>query len=399
MTIERAFRRQFLKAAAAGIAVGGCSVSYAVPEERSDLSQRLRDLDDYASQSMAAWDVPGMAIVVVKDGKVVHSRGYGIRQIGHDERVDEQTIFPLSSATKSFTAAAMAKLVDREKLAWDDAVVRYLPALGIDPRITIRHIIRHRSGLPNANKLWSSGILSTEEILARVHLLKPIAAPGERFFYNNIMYLVAGTIIEKVSGNPWRDHVRDELFTPLGMKSTYSDSSEIESLRNVAAPHAMLEGKVQSIDRCRVILAPTGGIQSNLTDLAQWLLFHLEPDVQRRVSVLSPARLQEMHTAPSEKSENTTPVKPNTPRAPISHYGLGWFFNDHRGHTLVEHSGVQNGFVTWIAMAPSERFGVAILTNRDRVGLNYALRFWLMDACFGFPVSDWSEKVRLDYEE
>jgi CubicO group peptidase (beta-lactamase class C family) len=132
--------------------------------------------------------------------------------------------------------------------------------------------------------------------------------------------------------------------------------------------------------------------------LAQWLLFHLEPDVQRKVSVLSPARLQELHAAPSEKSENTTPVKSNTPHAPITRYGLGWFFNDHRGHTIVEHSGVQNGFVTWIAMAPSERFGVAILTNRDRVGLNYALRFWLMDACLGFPVSDWSEKVRLDFK-
>jgi hypothetical protein len=145
-------------------------------------------------------------------------------------------------------------------------------------------------------------------------------------------------------------------------------------------------------------VAPTGGIHSNLTNLAQWLIFHLEPEVQRRVSLLSPARLQELHAAPSEKSENAIPVKPNTPHAPITRYGLGWFFNDHRGHAIVEHSGVQNGFVTWIAMVPSERFGVAILTNRDRVGINYALRSWLMDACFGFPVSDWSEKVRLDYK-
>src|SRR6266478_3055070 len=142
MIIERASRRRFLKTVAAGIAVGGCSVSNAARETSSDLSQRLSDLGDYASKSMTAWDVPGMAIAVVKNGSVVHSRGYGVRQLGHDERVDEQTIFPISSATKSFAAAAMAKLVDREKLAWDDAVVRYLPALGIDPRITIRHIIR-----------------------------------------------------------------------------------------------------------------------------------------------------------------------------------------------------------------------------------------------------------------
>jgi CubicO group peptidase (beta-lactamase class C family) len=398
MTIERASRRRFLKTVAAGIAVGGCAVSKAAPEASSDFSRRLSDLDDYAAKSMAAWDVPGMAVVVVKDGKVVHSRGYGFRQLGHDERVDEQTIFPISSATKSFTAAAMAKLVDCEKLTWDDAVIRYLPVLGVDPRITIDHIIRHRSGLPLANLLWRSGALSAEEILARLHLLKPVAAPGERFIYNNNMYLVAGTIIEKVSGNTWRDHLRTELFTPLGMHSTYADSSQIASLRNVAAPHATLEGTVQSIERCPVISAPAGGIHSNLTDLAKWLLFHLEPDVQRRVSVLSPARIQEIHTAPADKSENTTPVKPKTPHAPITRYGLGWFFNDHRGHTIVEHSGVQNGFVAWIAMVPSERVGVAILTNRDRVGLNYALRSWLMDACFGFPVSDWSEKVRLDYK-
>src|SRR4051794_23472909 len=129
---------------------------------------------------MAAWNLPGLAIAVVKDGKVVHSRGYGVRRFGRDDRVDEKTIFPIGSATKSFTAAAIASLVDRGKIAWDDSVIRYMPKLGIDRRITIRHLIRHRSGLPTANMLWRSGALDAEEILARLHLVRPVAAPGER---------------------------------------------------------------------------------------------------------------------------------------------------------------------------------------------------------------------------
>lgn len=393
----RPTRRIFLRTVGAGLAAG-CSGRIAASEASSKLSDRLDSLDDYATKSMTAWNVPGLAIAVVKDGKVIHAKGYGRRCLDRDSRVDEGSIFSIASVTKTFGAAAIAQLVDRRHVAWDDPVARYLPNLGIDRRITLRHAVRHRSGLPTANMLWRNGKLDSAEILARLHLLQPLAAPGERFIYNNNMYLVAGKIVETVSGKAWREYMSSEIFAPLAMKTTLADSLAIQTLTNVAAPHADVAGKLQPIERhCPDVIAPAGAIHSNVSDLARWLLFHLDAKVRARTSLLSQSRLQEIHTAPSKAPSNLVQAKLNTPRAPISRYGLGWFFNEHHGHTVMEHSGTQKGFVAWIAMIPSEKFGLAILSNSHRTGLNYGLRAWLLDACCGLPERDRSEDVRLDY--
>jgi CubicO group peptidase (beta-lactamase class C family) len=245
--------------------------------------------------------------------------------------------------------------------------------------------------------LWRSGAFDSQEITKRLRWLRPVAAPGEKFLYNNNMYLVAGQIVECVSGHKWRDFLRNELLAPLRMHSTLVDSSELQGVNNVAAPHAIDAGRLQRIDRyCPDAIAPAGAIHSNVDDMARWLLVHLEGGQSGGRRLLSASRMAEMHTSPQPIAAQASEGA-KVPRAPIGNYGLGWFFNDYAGRTVVEHSGTQTGFVSWVAMMPQERLGLVILANHHRTGLNSALRSVVFDACLGRPERDWSEIVRADY--
>lgn len=390
-----ATRRRFLKTAASVAAASACGSANADAGEKPLF--RFDDFDDYVEKSMPSWELPGLAVAVVRDGQVIHSRGYGIRTLGEPAKVDSQTVFPIASCTKAFTAAAIARLVDAKRVTWDAPVVDYLPDLGIDRRITVRMALSHRSGLPNTNMLWRRGDLSSEDIVARLKLVRPAAEPGGRFFYNNLMYLAAGKIVEAVSGRKWTDFVRDELFMPLKLHSTYADSTGIDKLPNLAAPHRTIDNKTRLTERyIPDAVAPAGTIHSNVDDMARWLIFHLEGVAQRKPGLLSPERLAELHAPPALAHPDESP-KPGTPGANISRYGLGWFFTQHHEKTVIEHSGSNNGFIAWVAMVPAERFGFAILANQRMTGLPSALRSRLLDDLSGRPRYDWSEHVRLDY--
>jgi CubicO group peptidase (beta-lactamase class C family) len=311
-------------------------------------------------------------------------------------------VFPIGSCTKSFAAAAIGRLVDRGGVQWDDAINRYLPRLmlfhpELAGRITIRHCLGHRTGLPTANMLWRNGEMGSDEILSALRWLAPVAVPGERFLYNNNMYLVAGKVVEAISGRRWTEFLRQDLFEPLGMNSSLGDSSGIRETDNVAAPHAADDGVLQRIGRyCPDVISPAGAIHSNVLDMAHWVRMHLDDGRFEERRVLSAARVAEMHTRPP-RSQAPPPAEPGVPRAPISDYGLGWFFNDYAERTVVEHSGTTTGFVAWVAMIPEKRLGFVILTNQHRTGLNYALRSWILDALLDRPERDWSEIIRKDY--
>lgn len=394
-------RRRFLQAVATGTGLLGAWGQH-LANGNQPKSDRLAGLDDYVTLAMARWEVPGLAIAVVQDGKLIHARGYGIRSVEAGAKVDAETVFSIASCTKAFTAAAIAKLVDDAKLRWDDPIARHLRSFQLsDPeltaRVTIRQALEHRTGLPTANMLWRNGAFDGDEILARLRWLKPVAAPGERFLYNNNMYLVLGRLVEQVSGRKWNEFLRDELFAPFGLKFTVADRSGIRGFENVAAPHASDGGKVQRLEPyCPDVIAPAGAIHSNVLDMARWLTMHLEGGRSDGRQILSNARVEELHTAP-RRAEAKAPAEPQVPRAPISNYGLGWFFNDHAGRRVIEHSGVQTGFVSWVAMMPVERLGLVVLANHHQTGLNSALRSWIFDACLGRPQRDWSEDVRTDY--
>jgi CubicO group peptidase (beta-lactamase class C family) len=393
-------RRRFLQAAAIGAASCGAAQARAA----SWRSGALEALDDYVTAAMSRWQTPGMAIAVVQDGELLAARGYGVRSIEAGEAVDAQTQFSIASCSKAFTAAAIAKLVERGKVGWDDPIVAHWPSFDLarpelTGSITIRQALAHRSGLPAANMLWRSGAFDGDEILSRLRWLEPVAAPGERFLYNNVMYAVLGKLIEHSSGMPWVEFLARKLLAPLAMTATYASGAAAEEARNRAAPHAADGGRLARVPRyCPDSIAPSGAIHSCASDMAKWLIFHLDRGSASGKQLLSSANIDEMHApfAPT-RSAGTEPPAPEQPAPPIDDYGLGWFVNEYAGEKVIEHSGVQNGFVAWVAMAPSRRLGLVVLSNLHRTGLNYALRSWLLDAALGREERDWSEIVRADY--
>lgn len=397
-------RRAFLRAAGVGgLALnGGVGGGMRRPPRAATCAGDFDGFDEYIQQAIADWQVPGAAVALVREGQVTFARGYGLRQAGKEGPVDENTIFAIASCTKSFTAAALALLVDRGKIRWDDALAECLPGLVLPEstdtaRPTIRHALAHRTGLPAANMLWRGGAWDADEILRRLRHIVPDAAPGEKFLYNNLMYLAAGKIVEHAAGRPWSEFVQAELFAPLGMARSAAGTAGIDQIDNVAAPHAAVEGQVHTIDRhSPEAIGPAGTILSSAADMGRWLLFHLQRGRIRGRDLLSPARIDEMH-APVDQATAAPPADDRTPHAPMSRYGLGWFVNDHQGRAMVEHSGVQNGLVSWMAMLPNEQLGVVILSNNHQTGLNFALRSWLLDRLLGLPARDWSAIVREDY--
>lgn len=398
--LPRISRRGFVRTVT-GTAVGLTGGWIARSAHGAGGTDQLSGLDDYCRQALSDWKVPGLALAVIRDGEIVLARGYGVRELGKNAPVNENTVFSIASCTKSFTAAMLGKLVDQNKLRWDDFISHHLPELTAfgeagRPEPSLRHALQHRTGLPSSNMLWRSGVFTADEILNRILRLTPLALPGEKFIYNNVMYLAAARAAERASGWKWNDFIQAEFFEPLEMRSTLPDNAQLASLQNVAVPHATVDGQVMVAERyCPNVIAPAGAIHSTAADMARWLVLHLQRGRFAGRPVLSAERIDEMHRPIEPGPAESRPT--GVPRAPIHRYGLGWFVNDHAEKRVVEHSGVQNGFVSWMAMIPQTRMGVVILSNHHRSGINSALRSWVFDRLLGRPEYDWSNVVLKDH--
>jgi CubicO group peptidase (beta-lactamase class C family) len=368
--------------------------------DRTD--EAIAGLDDYCRRAIRDWRVPGLALAIVRNGRVLAARGYGVRQLGVNAPIDANTIFPIASCTKAFTAAVIGKCVDQGKLRWDDPIGDYVAAFrkpndGRNSPITIRQALQHRTGLPNANMLWRSGQFRADEILSRLSRLEPVAPPGERMIYNNVMYLAAAKAAEQVRGKSWSRLIAEDFLEPLSMTSSLSDGSRLSQFQNVAAPHATVDGRVQVIERHSPdVVAPAGSIHSSAADMAAWLLLHLNRGAWMGRELLSPSRIDEMQSPVEDRASERSAQ--DIPKAPISRYGMGWFVNEHAGRTAVEHSGSNNGFLAWMALMPSESLGLVILSNHRQTGVNSALRSWILDRLLNQPDRDWSSEVRKEYE-
>src|SRR5947209_16611225 len=237
----------------------------------------LQDFDDYVNKARADWSVPGLAIAIVKDNKVVFARGYGVRKLGDPAPVNERTMFGIGSTTKAFTAAALSMLVDEGKIKWDDPVTKYLTDFQlydayVTREITIRDLLCHRSGLDRGDQLWDGTPLDSKEILRRIRYQKPTWSFRSHFGYNNIMFLAAGQIIPAVTGKSWADFVRERILVPLGMIQTSTSVTALKNFENVAMPHAKASNKIEPIARwVNDNVAPAGSIYSSVSDMAKWL--------------------------------------------------------------------------------------------------------------------------------
>jgi len=355
----------------------------------------LNGFDDYVNKALREWEVPGLAIAIVKDDRIVLAKGYGVRKLGDPTPVNERTLFAIGSSSKAFTAATVAMLVDEGKVKWDDAVTKYLPGFELfDPYVTrelkVRDLLSHRSGLERGDFLWYGSEYDRDEILRRTRYLKPTWSLRSTFGYQNLMYLAAGQLVAKVNGKSWDEVIRQRIFMPLGMTASSTSIKDLKGSDNVSSPHGKVEDKVQVIPWRNIDnIAPAGSINSNVVEMAQWVRLQLGQGEYQKQRLLSSGAAKEMQTSQTVIRAEP-PYTIFYPEAHFLNYGLGWFLHDYKGRKVVEHGGAIDGMRAQVAMLPEEKLGLVILTNMGSTTLPLPLMFRIFDAYLGVPQRDWS---------
>ena len=358
------------------------------------------DLDDYVARSLKTFEVPGMAVAIVKDGKVVHSRGYGVRKLGDPSPIDENTLFGIGSNTKAFTAASLATLVDAGKLSWDDPVYERLPGFVMyDPYVSkemrIRDLLCHRSGLGLGEgdlMFWPHTTFTRDEVVYRLRFLKPATSFRTTYAYNNLMFLTAGQVVAAVSGKSWDQYVREKIFIPLGMTNSNTSNSLFTPGGNWAYPHSKVDAKLQVIPFENLDNAgPAGSINSSIADMSRWVLLQLNrgkiPGSENRVFSEQASRTMWAQQMVVPLRENPEPIR--NLQAHFSGYGMGWGLRDYKGRKLVGHTGGVAGFVTRVMLVPDENLGVVILTNAESDSAFDAVLYHVLDAYLGGSTIDY----------
>ena len=334
------------------------------------LDDKLKEIDAYADTVMDTWHGPGMAIAVVKDDKVVFQKGYGVRELGKPDKVDANTLFAIASNTKAFTVASLAILVDEGKLNWNDKVIKYLPDFQMyDPwvtaQLTIRDIVSHRSGLDtfSGDLLWYDTTYPTDEIIRRIRYLKPVSDFRTRYGYQNLMFITAGRIVEKVSGMKWADFVRTRILTPLGMDRTTTSVRDIKD--NFALPHNESGGTLRALPPGYLDDA-IGAVRlnSSVADLSKWIRLQLGRGTFEGKKIFSSDRSWEMWQ-PNTIQQISENAWKNNPTRHFQAYGMGWGMYDYHGRKIINHSGGLDGMLSYTVLIPEENTGFVVLTNNE----------------------------------
>lgn len=362
------------------------------------------ELDAYITRAMADWKLPGLAIAVVKNGRPVYLKGFGVRTPG-GKPVDVDTRFGIMSNTKAMTALAIAMLVDEGKLGWDDPVQKTLPWFQVPDatfsrRVTVRDTLRHNAGLgADSDLLWLTGSHSTRQLLERVPALTPGYAPYADFGYSNVMYQVAGELVSAASGMPWETFVQTRIMAPLGMTRSHATLGQMRAQNdpNTSLAHFEIAGALRRIDEQPVDQVPAAGAAwSTARDAARWLQFLLAEGESGGKRLVSEAGFQELFKpqvlAPASFYPTTRLTRPRW-----TTYGLGWFQQDYRGQFLAMHTGSIDGRTSLIALVPERELGIAVFGNADHVELRHALMLKIVDLDLGGATRDWSAELRALY--
>lgn len=356
-------------------------------------------LDNYVTRVMKTFEVPGLALAIVKDGSTLLAKGYGIRRLGEPAPVDAQTLFGIASNSKFFTATALGILVDEGKVTWDSPVINYLPWFQMwDPyvtrELTVRDLLSHRCGLGlGAGDLlwWPPSDYDRKEIARRIRFIPPSSSFRTTYAYNNLMFLIAGEVIEAVSGQTWEDFVTHRIFVPLGMKTSSARISDTVKRANVAGTHASLEGQVRLVKPFLVdSINPAGGILSNAEDMARWITVHLNAgqlEGERRLYSERVAR--ELGNIVTPRSIPAMPAELAPLRPNFLGYGLGIGVRDYRGFKMLQHTGGLPGYVSQVTMLPEAKLGVVVLTNQEASEAFSAITYHVIDYYLGASGFDW----------
>jgi CubicO group peptidase (beta-lactamase class C family) len=353
-------------------------------------------LDRYIEQAMRDWEVPGLAIAVVRNDTVLAAKGYGVRELGKPERVDANTVFNIASLTKSFTTTAAAMLVDEGKLSWDAPARTYLPALEfsspyLTSEVTMRDLLSHRTGLHGSNMMWQLTDISRAEIVRRARYLQPERPFRTEEVYSNVGFTIAGEALAAAAHTSYEDLIRQRIFAPLGMRSTTISMADLAKQTNKVSPHAIIAGVQRPFPwRDIDIIAPAGAINSTANDMATWLRFQMGDGAFAGKRLVSADQLAETHS-PQTIIRVTAAMKRGRQVQGWASYGMGWNIMDYRGHQMIWHSGNGDGQPALMTIFPDDHLGIVVMLNTWAAGtLHGLLTNRIADAYLGFASRDWS---------
>jgi CubicO group peptidase (beta-lactamase class C family) len=368
-----------------------------------DRSRFIPDsLDNYINRALTNWRIPGAAVCIVKDGKVVMMKGYGIKELGLNNKVDENTLFMIGSNTKAFTATALAMLQTQGKLSLDDKVTKYLPEFKLHDKFAgeeavISDLLCHRIGFRTfqGDFTFYNTNLTREQIIQKMALVHAAYPFRTKWGYTNSAFLTAGQIIPKVTGKPWEVYLKENIFAPLGMMNTLALSADITKSLNRTVPHTLVNGQLTPIPYAQIDgLAPAGAISSSINDMSKWVLAQLNDGKVGQRQVIPSAAI-DITRQPQDIVGSITYL---TGETSYELYGLGWFLQTYSNRQIVSHTGGVNGYLSSVTLVPKDHLGIVILTNTDANSFFEAMKWDILDAYFKLPFRNYNEKYLASFK-
>jgi CubicO group peptidase (beta-lactamase class C family) len=370
-----------------------------------------KEIDSIVETTLKTFNVPGIAVAIVKDDKVIHAKGYGVRSIESGKPVDEKTLFGIASNSKAFTVAALGILVDEGKLSWDSKVNDIIPEFRlynpyVTEEFTITDMLTHRSGLglgAGDLMIWPGpNDFTKEEIIHNLRYLQQASGFRTKYDYDNLMYIVAGEVVKRVSGMSWEEFVATRIMKPLEMTSSAPSFNLLKDQSNIIDPHVLVNGKLQIVERHTVDVSNSaGGIYSNVIDLSKWVIMQLN-DGQYGENLDRHIISEKSHKIMWSPQTNIQVAEPGDYNTHFRSYGLGFNLSDAKGLLLVEHSGELAGMVTKITMVPELKLGIIVLTNQQSTAAFSAITKTILDSYFGINgidrVKEYNDAVNEDRE-
>ena len=352
-------------------------------------------IDALVEKTRKIFDVPGIAVAIVKDGKVIHEKGYGVRSLATGEKVDEHTRFGIASNSKAFTAAALGMLIDEGKMKWTDRVTDFIPGFKMyDPYVTahftVADLLTHRSGLglgAGDLMIWpDSSNFSKEDIIHNLRFLKPVSDFRTKYDYDNLLYVVAGEVVAKVSGMPWEEFIEQKIMKPLQMSESAASISRLKNHQNVIDPHAPVNGKLQVIDIDWSETAnAAGGIYSSVHDMSKWAMMQLNDGKYNGNKRLFSEAVHNDMWSP----HTILPLSRYNPyNSHFAVYGFGWRMTDEKGYKVVSHTGGLAGIVTQVTLIPELKMAIIVFTNQQSGAAFTAITNTIKDSYFGMTATD-----------
>ncbi len=357
-------------------------------------------LDAYVKEAMDKWQIPGVAVGIIKDGKLIYAKGFGVEKVGSKKAVSENTLFMIGSNSKAFTGTALALLAYEEKCDLNDPVINWYPNLKmhddwVTQHLNLTDIITHRIGMETFQgdfMYWGSDI-SQYELIRKFGQLTPKYEFRTQWGYCNAGYVLAGKCVEKISGSKWHSYLNNTFFNPLEMNHTYCYVSDLKNVSNVAKAHTIVNGKTVYIPYGEIDnLAPAASISSTVTDMSHWLIMQLDNGMYNGKQILPKEVIATTRTPFSVQGNGGHPFNTSY----FSLYSLGWALEDYEGVEIVSHTGGIDGFVTSVTMVPDENIGILVFTNTDANYFYEALKWEILDAYLELPYRDYSNKY-FDY--